>query len=300
MSKVCKPSFSDRALGSDIRAGRNLTTTMQSVLGSGVFNTNGDLWRFHRNMSRPFFTRDRLKGMVPVFVRHADKALDKLDAHLALARSLSVDEKSKGSTASIDVQDLASRFTLDAATDFLFGGCVNSLDEQLVSQTDGPSPSTVQDSTENRRRSSSQSILPLNNSDPLETPSVNTTTPTSNFRSAFDSALQTLASRLRSGSLWPLMEITKDSTAKEVTIIRTFVRGIVARALAKRDRRERKVYGPGEGMRSPYAANLDEKGRLSETEEDDADNGTETLLDHLLKVSDGEYPLDNGISLLII
>jgi hypothetical protein len=84
------------------------------------------------------------------------------------------------------------------------------------------------------------------------------------------------------------MEITKDSTAKEVTIIRTFVRGIVARALAKRDRRERRDYGPGEGMRSPYAAGLDEKSRLSETDEDDTDNGTETLLDHLLKVSDGE------------
>jgi hypothetical protein len=85
------------------------------------------------------------------------------------------------------------------------------------------------------------------------------------------------------------MEITKDSTAKEVTVIRTFVRGIVARALAKRDRRERKVYGPGEGMRSPY---LDEKSRMSEVEEDEANDGTETLLDHLLNISDGEYTLD--------
>jgi hypothetical protein len=235
-------------------------------------------------MSRPFFTRDRLKRMVPVFIRHADKALDKLDAHLA---------KSNGSPASIDVQDLASRFTLDAATDFLFGGCVNSLDEQVVSQTDGQNPSTVQGSAAQNlrgRQSSNESILPLNSSDPLETPSsVNPTT--SNFPSALGSALQTLADRLRFGSLWPLMEITKDSTAKEVTVIRTFVRDIVARALAKRDRRERKVYGPGEGMRSPYTENLDEKSRLSETE-DDTDDGTETLLDHLLNISDGEYPLD--------
>ena len=32
---------------------------MGSVLGNGVFNSDGDMWRFHRSMTRPFFAKDK-------------------------------------------------------------------------------------------------------------------------------------------------------------------------------------------------------------------------------------------------
>jgi cytochrome P450 len=106
-----------------------MTDALHSVLGSGVFNTNGDLWRFHRNMSRPFFTKERLRGMIPVFVSDADKALDKL---LGSSSSLDNDDNNNyDEEEAVDMQDLASKFTLDAATEFLFGSCVHSLDGPL-------------------------------------------------------------------------------------------------------------------------------------------------------------------------
>ena len=30
------------------------------ILGSGVFNADGDIWKFHRGITRPFFSRDRI------------------------------------------------------------------------------------------------------------------------------------------------------------------------------------------------------------------------------------------------
>ncbi|KAJ6557403.1 cytochrome P450 [Mycena vulgaris] len=69
---------------------------MSSVLGTGVFNSDGEMWKFHRSMTRPFFSRDRISHF-DIFDRHADRL------------------------------DLVGRFTMDSATEFLFGSCVNSL-----------------------------------------------------------------------------------------------------------------------------------------------------------------------------
>lgn len=33
---------------------------IQFILGLGVFNSNGELWKFYRGMSRLFFSRDRV------------------------------------------------------------------------------------------------------------------------------------------------------------------------------------------------------------------------------------------------
>jgi hypothetical protein len=274
-----------------------MTDALRSVLGSGVFNTNGDLWRFHRSMSRPFFTRDRLRDIIPVFVRHADRAID-----LITKRNDNNTGPGEDGLATIDVQDLTSRLTLDATTEFLFGSCVNSLEEELprpwndASATPLPcttSSSPVEDTTSPsstlgssklsknldkssspptpKRSNSQDSILPTTSSpsDP-QTPA---------FPSAFASALHTLASRLRLGSLWPLLEIRRDGTGKDVKIIREFVAGIVKRALERREERERMEDGQRyQGEEKPEVV---EKG--------------ETLLDHLVTVSDGEQ-LSNFIS----
>lgn len=192
--------------------------------------------------------------MVPVFVNHADKALNRfLKAEVAT-----------------DLQDLSSKFTLDAATEFLFGQCVHSLEEDLPRPWNQPAQLVTPVASPSEK--SGISLLPTT------TDSVPRTA-TQAFPSAFTSALHTLAARLRSGALWPLLEITKDSTRRDVGIIRGFVRGIVQRALEKREERE----------------------RLGE----DATEGN-TLLDHLVTVSDGkpatfvQNPTDHNADITLI
>ncbi|PIL36945.1 cytochrome P450 [Ganoderma sinense ZZ0214-1] len=84
-----------------------------SLFGTGVFNADGDLWKFHRSMSRPFFSRERISHF-DLFDRHADVAITKIK------------ERSQANIA-FDFQELIARFTLDSSTEFLFGNCVHSL-----------------------------------------------------------------------------------------------------------------------------------------------------------------------------
>lgn len=69
-------------------------------------------------MTRPFFSRDRISDF-DIFVKHADESLYRIGTHAG---------------AAFDFQDLVSRFTLDSATEFLFGTCVHSL------QAEAPPP----------------------------------------------------------------------------------------------------------------------------------------------------------------
>jgi len=88
------------------------------------------------------------------------------------------------------------------------------------------------------------------------------------------------------------MEITKDSTKKDLNVIKHFVRGIAAKALARRDRKDRNVFGPGERINSV----LDEK----DISDEEGDEKAETLLDHLVNVSDDpELIQDELINILI-
>src|SRR4051812_35501938 len=73
--------------------------------------------RFHRSMTRPFFNRDRISDF-EIFGRHTTHALAKLHSRLA-------------DGTPVDFQDLVARFTLDSATEFLFGANVHSLDAEL-------------------------------------------------------------------------------------------------------------------------------------------------------------------------
>ncbi|KAH8831701.1 cytochrome P450 [Flagelloscypha sp. PMI_526] len=87
------------------------------LLGSGVFNSDGDVWKMHRNATRPYFTKDRIAHL-DNFDRHAEIALDLAQVRLKEGQA-------------IDFQDLIARFTLDSATQFLFDYDVQSLDAGL-------------------------------------------------------------------------------------------------------------------------------------------------------------------------
>ncbi|KAJ7165579.1 cytochrome P450 [Mycena crocata] len=89
-----------------------------SLLGTGVFNTDDDMWKFHRSMTRPFFSRERISDF-DIFDLHANEAIHQATTRLREGYA-------------VDIQDVVSRFTLDSATLFLFGKSVESLSAGLA------------------------------------------------------------------------------------------------------------------------------------------------------------------------
>ncbi|KAF8600072.1 CYP63 cytochrome P450 monooxygenase-like protein [Ceratobasidium sp. AG-I] len=110
--------------------GKGFKNKVFSVLGTGIFNSDGDMWKFHRNISRPYFTRDRISHF-DLFARHSDSAINKLLARLS-------EPPKPGQPSAVDFQDLVARFTLDSGTEFLFGRDVHSLDAPLPYPKESP------------------------------------------------------------------------------------------------------------------------------------------------------------------
>lgn len=81
------------------------------LLGEGIFDTDGDHWASSRALIRPSFTRDQVADLT---------ALEDLiqDLLLLLPRD--------GETT-VDLMDLFFRYTIDSATEFLFGKSVGTL-----------------------------------------------------------------------------------------------------------------------------------------------------------------------------
>ncbi|KAH8106029.1 cytochrom P450 [Cristinia sonorae] len=165
---------------------------MYSVLGTGVFNADGEMWKFHRSMTRPFFSRDRVSHF-DIFEKHADEALLKMKNRLA-----------KG--YAVDFQDLISRFTLDSASEFLFGKCVNVLSSDL------PYPNQDRDAAQQKGGG-------LNLGD--------------QFAHAFSRAQVSAASRARLGHVWPWLEVFADKTKEDMRIVDSFLNPILEGALEK-------------------------------------------------------------------
>jgi hypothetical protein len=130
-----------------------------------------------------------------------------------------------------------SRFTLDTATEFLFGTCVHSL------KASPPYPHNVT----------------------LPPASTNTDRTVSAFSQAFLGAQEAIMDRERFGWIWPLSEIWEDKTRKPMQIVDGYIEPIIQEALAKKK-----------------AGTFDTKDTG-----DHLDEG-ETLLDHLIRVTEGE------------
>jgi len=88
----------------------NRIDTLGALLGHGIFTSDGEAWAQSRAIIRPNFTREQVADL-EAFERHIQH-LFKLLPH-------------DGST--VDLQELFFRFTIDSATEFLFGRSVNSL-----------------------------------------------------------------------------------------------------------------------------------------------------------------------------
>lgn len=190
-----EPSHIKTILASDFEnyvKGDKFRHTMSSVLGTGVFNSDGEMWKFHRSMTRPFFSHDRISHF-NTFDRYAEDAITQMKARFRAGYP-------------VDFQDLMSRFTLDSATEFLFGNCVHSLSAGL------PYPHNV------------ATTEALNGKAKIA----------QDFAQAFADAQTIIAQRPRKSWLWPLFEIFKDDTAAPMRIVNSFIDPILNEAIAKK------------------------------------------------------------------
>lgn len=153
------------------------------------------MWKFHRNMARPYFSRDRVTHF-DIFARHADTAISKLLSRLSEPCN---DEASP----SVDFQDLVSRFTMDSATEFLFGLDTHSLDEPF------PYPRTPTSSLEDSR-------------------------PSTQFSQAFQSVQDKIVARFSLATLWPYVEMFWDRAGSEMRVINDFIRPMLKAKLDAR------------------------------------------------------------------
>ncbi|KAF8892245.1 cytochrome P450 monooxygenase pc-3 [Infundibulicybe gibba] len=165
---------------------------MHTLFGTGVFNSDGDMWKFHRSMTRPFFSRDRISHF-DIFESHAADAISQLKARLQEGHP-------------VDVQDLASRFTMDSATEFLFAQDVESL----------------------------SAGLPYPHYSPLFEPLGSSRHPANMFAHAFNEAQNITAMRSRWGANWPLAEFWADKAKVHMKLVHKFLDPMIAKAVAKK------------------------------------------------------------------
>jgi hypothetical protein len=107
-----------------------------------------------------------------------------------------------------------SRFTLDSASEFLFGHCMHALSGAL------PFP-------HNARPSSTPS--------PSLGGSVTEATGTSEFAQAFLDAQVIIANRERYGWVWPLREIWGDMAKKPMEVVNMYLAPIIRDAIRKKE-----------------------------------------------------------------
>ncbi len=161
--------------------------------------------------------------------RHAEHALNKVAARLREG-------------VPVDWQDIVSRFTMDSATEFLFGKDVCSLDAPI------PYPSTYQ-RTANALADCDRTAVH----------------PADQFVNAFQAGQEATAMRSRFLQSWPLFEFWGDKVEKQLGAVHRFIDPIVEGALRRKAERQR----VGEDV-------------IEKEVRDD-----ETLLEHLVKLTDG-------------
>jgi hypothetical protein len=140
------------------------------------------------------------------------------------------------------------RFTLDSATEFLFGSSFHTLKAAV------PYPHYI-------------TQIPTSASSNNESLSQAGT----DFASAFYEAQEIISNRERLGDdVWPLFEILEDKTDKRMKVVGGYVEAIVEKALARRRK-------------------LVEEGQIElEDEKRGVVEDNETLLDYLVKMTEGE------------
>ncbi|KAG9004393.1 hypothetical protein FRB94_002411 [Tulasnella sp. JGI-2019a] len=168
--------------------GTSFKGSFDSVLGDGIFNSDGDTWRFHRSMTRPFFTRDRVTDF-DIFDHHTETILNKINERCQTGMP-------------VDFQEAISQFTMESATEFLFGRSFGVLKPALR--------------------------LPGGTSSSATPPGG---AGIGQFTRAFTSAMEHIATRNNEVGPWQLREIFGDRTKADMKMIYDVVDPIIDAAL---------------------------------------------------------------------
>ncbi|KAJ7602447.1 cytochrome P450 [Mycena polygramma] len=174
--------------------GERFQFEMNSVLGTGVFNSDGEMWKFHRAMTRPFFSRDKISHF-DIFDAHAEAVIATMKQRTRAGFS-------------VDFQDLIGRFTMDSATEFLFGTCVDSLKANIPYAHNVAFP-------------------------PPQSASAHAHT-ANKFVEAFNAAMQVIAQREYIGPIWPFWEMFRDKTDEPMKVVSAFLDPIISAAIEKK------------------------------------------------------------------
>jgi cytochrome P450 len=144
-------------------------------------------------MTRPFFVRDRIRDF-DIFEEHATRAISKMKARLEEGYAF-------------DFQDLAARFTLDSASEFLCGFNIDSLSATL-------------------KYPPSSAIAGLRNAESALHPS-------NVFVTAFAEGLDIIADRARLGPFWTFREFWKDEAKARRKVLDKILHPYVEAAFQK-------------------------------------------------------------------
>ena len=96
----------------DYGKGEQFHLEWEQFLGDGIFTTDGAQWHDARQLIRPMFARERV-GDLDLFERHVQKMISLVGS---------------GDGRMVRIDELLFRFSLDAATDYLLGKSVGSLE----------------------------------------------------------------------------------------------------------------------------------------------------------------------------
>ena len=143
----------------------------------------------HRNMARPFFARERISDF-GIFEKHVSRTLSLLSANEAFGHPS-------------EAQDIFSRFSIDVASEFLFGKNLDTLSASHPipgKTTMGPKGSATTDLW-------------------------------GSFVGAFEAAQTNITARGRIGRLWPLFELLGDKNEPHVKIIHDWIDPLIKQAL---------------------------------------------------------------------
>ncbi|KAF8654871.1 hypothetical protein AX16_003332 [Volvariella volvacea WC 439] len=176
----------------EFEKGAEMQSVFHSLLGAGILAVDGEVWRLHRTLARPFFTKDKIQHF-DIFDRHAEDALHQIRTRLREGYP-------------VDFQDVISRFTLDSATEYLLGHDVKSLSAGL------PYPHYSHLYQTPQGLASSH--------------------PANKFAQALFAAQVHTAARARYGEKWPLFEFWKDKVKGPMKIVHEFIEPILYDAIA--------------------------------------------------------------------
>ncbi|KAK7059904.1 cytochrome P450 [Favolaschia claudopus] len=197
---TCEPEHLKIILATEFNhfeKGEDTRVIFEPLLGSGIFSADGDLWKFHRAMTRPFFKRDRISDF-ELFDRHSLEAISVLKDRLREGYP-------------VDFQDLVSRFALDSSSEFLWGRNPHTLGSGLP--------------------------FPPRSSAALRANATSATNKSNAFAAALNESQDVTMQRGALGAAWPLAEFWHDMLAKPLRVVYDFLDPILSETMARQNAR---------------------------------------------------------------